>query len=204
MGPDSKNTQRQVIAGATAVKQDGWQFVNLSGARPSATDKELKKLIRTNAMRDYRRKQKQEVKQNSDQIPVPDSAPASAPVSTRSVLFDLAWRPALPSLLMDNTFVGPIEAVELPCEQLPGVCIENGDPDSEDDACVRAVHSAIHTSPHYKDCSYCVAASNPDPMIVLSSGSVDPFDVFPIGGKSRNHSRILNHCEPFTSPGCLY
>ena len=172
--------------------QDAWQFVNLSESR-QGKDADLRKLVRVNAMRDYRRRQKQRQSASTDhtshntpttQFP---SAP-QPPAGTREV------QPGddTDDALLREAFSGWPGELEQELVEFQAISVPLGrvrapgkqERDSHRDASASFVpkRSPRHTS------------VNVSPISILGSGNKDPFNMYPVSGWSRR-SELLDHCK---------
>ena len=172
--------------------QDGWQFVNLSESR-QGKDADLRKLVRVNAMRDYRRRQKQRqsasIDHTSHKIPTTQfpSAP-QPPAGTREV------QPAddTDDALLHEVLSGWPGELEQELVEFQAISVPLGraraprkqERNSHRDALASSVpgRSPRRTS------------VNVSPISILGGGNKDPFNMYPMSGWSR-YSELLDHCK---------
>lgn len=190
------NEQKEVVA-ATAKGAGGWQFVNLS--KPNQTgDEDNRRLVRVNAMVDYRRKQKG-VSSHSSKTRNQLDAGNGQGVST-------ATRDLIQTAMVDHTTSSPEHLdrfVPTPGIRFSGRAMTN----RTDVPAFESHHSS--GSDCYEEDSRGGNTRNqedalPHPRTTLDFGMTEPFNAYPISGDSKYHSFVLNYCKHYPqSPPAL-
>ena len=183
--------ESETIAHMMEKQPATFTFINLSEPK-QGKDEDLRKLIRSNAMRSYRWKQKQKQKAVKFQM---RKGPITAPLREKD----------RPRLLPDAS-----EQLEL--SQLSQLQNSRSDwPEDSDMSLLEAQQLSLPESESiaerddqnhdYLLFTHCGEPFIARPKLALSShklfgdGLNDPFNVYPIGGCPRYNSYVLNHCK---------
>lgn len=179
----------------TKPKMDfaSWQFVNITESR-QAKDSELRKIVRVNAMRHYRRGVKQESghplktksklkSQYEGQPHKPVHAALSKPAQSEGVCLPIAtdccqlsMGPGKVPIRSQATFTAAIPSAPAEIEM---------EPVNETDASANEFR---------RDKSVVALSRTSASPLMLGSGNKDPFDSYPIKGCPK-HAELLNHCK---------
>ena len=171
----------------------GWQFVNLSQSNQSR-DVDTRKLVRVNAMRDYRRRQQKQRQGAATDRSLHSATIGKKPLAPQPPADTLDLQPLTftkDSLLQENFGDWPGQS-ENALNEFQAMWA----------ASRRTSASAKRANGSYEDG---LASSTPrrprkrisvnvSPVSVLGGGSTDPFNIYPISGYSR-HSELLDHCK---------
>lgn len=194
MSPQDGNGSASANATAT------WQFVNISEPKQSKANG-YRTMVRANAMRDHRRKQKQEAmgqfqkrcsghnrgdsntKVSAIAIQQVETEPSNASSSQAS---EKVWTAALTELLdhlkdVDLAGIVASRAVESTI--------------SHDGAIPVLDFQRTHCTDEEKDVPDLPETLPPSPRTILTLYSMDPFNALPANGNSRYSSYVLKHCK---------
>lgn len=185
---------KRVLKDASATLPDvvdAWQFVNISDPNQSK-DINSRKLVRANAMRDYRRREKSTFISAYRKTPYGQPGVRDA-LDQSSTTHNLEQGTNCNSISSCSTDIGQIlSRIHLysSLQLLPG--------DSE--AHVELRGEAPYSAEYYNEIDArdhvsfqtCVVGS---PRTPLGPGMSDPFGVYPVSGWSNYDGYVLNHCE---------
>lgn len=173
-----------------------WQFVNL-GQSKKGNGPDVRKLVRQNAMRDYRRKEKDRL--------------AAACSETLGDQGDQPMDPCSTAASMDPVTIEPFFSFEDISEWLQESSTEW--PSNIDESAIdyeAVVATGQNLTPSYNQQSHrrvrqtsfkglrkrLSIATNP--LVMIGSGNRDPFNACPTFDRS-NHTELLEHCQPSRS-----
>ena len=172
--------------------QDGWQFVNLSESR-QGKDADLRKLVRVNAMRDYRRRQKQRQSASIDHTShkTPTTQFPSAPKPPAGTL-EVQPADDTDDALLHKAFSGWPREFEQELMEFQAISVLLGrvraPGKQERDSHLDALASSVPWQSPRR------TSVNVSPISILGGGNKDPFNTYPMSGWSRR-SELLDHCK---------
>ncbi|KAL2041304.1 hypothetical protein N7G274_005686 [Stereocaulon virgatum] len=177
--------QKEVVA-ATSKGAGGWQFVNFS--KPNQTDDEdTRRLIRVNAMLDYRRKQKCVSCHSSE---TRDQLDASNGQGVPTATHDLTQ-----TAMIDHTTSSPEHLERI--VPTTGIGFSSRAMTNGTDVPAFASHHPNGSDSHKEDSRGGNTRNQEDalshPRTTLGIGMTEPVNAYPISSESKHHSFVLNY-----------
>lgn len=175
-------------AGGKPGGDNAWQFVNFSDP-VQRKSRDLQRVVRANAMRHFRKEQRQKTAQNRYGKSGTSSNRIDGSVVTREVIRDSTLNrpfPLRPAQTSSKVLL-PSPPSPVQGEHHPTMYIHDS-------------HHALPAEEAYPgeaQQQYLMSHSNPN--ISLGLGLGDPFNTLPIESSSGNINHILHHCKPLES-----
>ena len=184
--PDSKSRVPSVSPSMEGKSAAAFTFINLSEPRQSK-DKDLKKLVRSNAMRTYRQMEKKKAINERAQKAKLNRGGSESPLSPSSAEGFNDWPVERESVRIDAQSSSQQDAQPL------GLQLSHGSPHALQLACG-------HTECNETECVGRLIRQNlgRGPQALIGNSVADPFDVYPGGHSTQYNDYVLHHCKPPT------
>ena len=172
---------------AKSTHAGDWQFVNL-GPSKQGKEPDIKKLVRQNAMRDYRRKEKGRLAIACSRSAAKKSLEPQASYPTTSIVFPDISQPSSDTGEWETTSTWSANLADRTVDSSSSVVTLAQDVSSNE----TSDEGLMNIPSSHK--SFRASSYENSPLVVLGSGDHDPFDIFPVSGRFEC-SRLLHHCQ---------
>ena len=181
---DSKARTSPVSPSMEEKSAAGFTFINLSEPRQSK-DKDLKKIVRSNAMRTYRQMEKKKAIVERAQKAKLDRGGSESPLSSPNAESFNDWPVERESIRIDTQNSSRAEAQPL------GLRVSHGSSRSLQPACG-------HTECNESGCVGRMIRQDVGrgPQALIGNSVADPFDIYPGGHSTQYNDYVLHHCKP--------